>query len=285
VYVPSLNFENTHVVMTIQELQDMAQQDPTLSAMTTAILSPILRAIAVMKTTCADYSNWKVGDNYVSFDLRVDGAEILVTNACIHTIAETLLGTCPDYRCTIPKNNRTTAQDIQSIIDNIAEGGIDANVELGRFERLMMEGKPAVLRPEIGVPVLDLILDDNLILRAKTIYGQFVNTIGNNLNNNSESLNIKAEAVNGLHTFIRENLVKAENRDSFCFLNAELIPGESTKRLSNHKIWWKVDGAFQKIDWTKLLIPHLGAIHKKHRTMKSVLNELDANDLYPLNRM
>lgn len=94
VYVPNLNFENTRVVMTIQELQDMAQRDPTLSAIATSILCPILRAIAVMKTTCAEYSNWKVEDNYVSFDLRVDGAEIFVTNACIHTIAETLLGTC-----------------------------------------------------------------------------------------------------------------------------------------------------------------------------------------------
>ena len=104
--------------------------------------------------------------------------------------------------------------------------------------------------PKIVVPVLDPIVDDNLILRALTFFRQFVNTIGNNLNNNSNSLNIKAEAVHGLHTFIRENLVEAENRDSFCFLNAELIQGEGTKRLSNHKIWWKVNGAFDKIDWT-----------------------------------
>ena len=77
--------------------------------------------------------------------------------------------------------------------------------------------------------------------------------------------------------------MEAENRDSFCFLNAELIPGEGTKRLSNHKIWWKVNGAFNKIDWTKLLIPNLGAIHRKHRIMKSVLNDLNAHGVYPPN--
>ena len=178
VYVPRLIFENTHVVMTIQELQDMAQQDPTLSEMSKAILSPILRAIAVMKTTCAEYSNWKVGDNYVSFDLQADGAEILVTNACIHTIAETLLGTYPDYRRTIPKNNRTTAQDIQSIIDIISEGGVDANVELGRFERLMIEEKPAVLHAEEP----EIVFDDDIIARSIPVFEEYVNNVGHKSN-------------------------------------------------------------------------------------------------------
>lgn len=61
----------------------------------------------------------------MSFDLQVDGAEVIVKNACIHTIAETLLGSFPNYRSTIPADARTTAQDIQSALDELSERGIN----------------------------------------------------------------------------------------------------------------------------------------------------------------
>ena len=49
----------------------------------------------------------------------------------------------------MPADNRTTAQDIQSTIDNISESdNLAANIELGRFERLMVKGNPAVLKTE-----------------------------------------------------------------------------------------------------------------------------------------
>jgi hypothetical protein len=176
VYIPSMNIEDTHVIMTIRELEAKARQDATLDEMARSITgtaaptnrgdtlapsagpssSPMLRAIAVMKQTCGESSNWKISDNYVSFDLQVDGAEVVVKNACIHTIAETLLGSFPNYRSTIPADARTTAQDIQSTLDELSERGI--NVELGHFERLMVEGKPAVSHtegPKTVVPASD----------------------------------------------------------------------------------------------------------------------------------
>jgi hypothetical protein len=176
VYVPSLNIDDNHAIMTIRELEAKARQDATLDEMARSITgtaaptnrgdtlapsagpssSPMLRAIAVMKQTCGESSNWKISDNYVSFDLQVDGAEVVVKNACIHTIAETLLGSFPNYRSTIPADARTTAQDIQSTLDELSERGI--NVELGHFERLMVEGKPAVSHtegPKTVVPASD----------------------------------------------------------------------------------------------------------------------------------
>jgi len=152
VYVPSLNVDDNHAIMTIRELEAMARQDATLDEMARSILRPMLRAIAVMKRTCGESSNWKISDNYVSFDLQVDGAEVVVKNACIHTIAETLLGSFPNY----PADARTTAQDIQSTLDNLSERGI--NVELGCFERLIVEGNPAVSHtegPKTVVPASD----------------------------------------------------------------------------------------------------------------------------------
>ena len=292
VYVPSLNIDDNHAIMTIRELEAKAQQDATMDKMARSITgtaaptnrgdtlapsagpssSPMLRAIAVMKQTCGEPSNWKISDNYVSFDLQVDGAEVVVKNARIHTIAETLLGSFPNYRSTIPADARTTAQDIQSTLENFSKRGI--NVELGHFERSMMEGKPVV-------DVIPDPLDNEFIGLTTTKFGEFVHAIGNQLNHKENSWRMKAEAVDDLQTFVRENL--AVNRESFCFLNAEILAGEKLKRLTTHEIWWKEPDAEKfEIPWTQLLNGNLGALPKDRRTLKGLLNELDRQGLYPL---
>jgi hypothetical protein len=142
VYIPSLNLEDTHVTTTIHELRNMAREDATLAAMARSILRPmrIMRPIAVMKRTCGEFSHWKIGDNYVSFDVQVEGKEVLIANVRIHTIAETLLGTYPDYRKTMPTDNRSTAQVIQSILGRCSENDKKynaANIELASCENLL----------------------------------------------------------------------------------------------------------------------------------------------------
>jgi hypothetical protein len=141
VYVPSLRLDDTHVVMTIDELKSMAKQDATLAAMARSILRPmnLMRSIAVMKRTCGEYSPWKIGDNYVSFHVRARGSEVVVEDIRVHTITETLLGSCPDYRRTMPSDSRTTAQVIQSLIAKCSENGkyAAANIELANCEALL----------------------------------------------------------------------------------------------------------------------------------------------------
>jgi hypothetical protein len=80
-----------------------------------------------------------------------------VENAYLHAIAETLLGSYPDYRITKPADNQTTVQDIETIIAKIRQiSDIDVDTELYKCERLIMEGKHAVL--DAG-PVLDVMPD------------------------------------------------------------------------------------------------------------------------------
>jgi len=146
VYVPSLNVDSTHVIMTIHELNTMARQDAILAAMARSILRPkkIMRAIAVMKRTCGKYSHWKITDNYVSFNVSTEGSEVVVKNICIHTITETLLDMFPDYRRTMPADKQTTAQAIESILSKCADSGkyAAANHELAHLETLLNQIRP-----------------------------------------------------------------------------------------------------------------------------------------------
>jgi hypothetical protein len=268
VYVPSLTIENTHVTMTLRELKDILGRKETLQRMA----RPILKVAAVVQRTCGQFSSWNIDDNYVSFNVHVQGEELILENAYLHTIADTLLGSYPDHRRTMPALTRTTAQDIEDMIDKMTKScDFDVAAELGRYENLMIQGKPAAEDP----------LDDDFIEMTTTKFGQFVHGIGNHLNHVENSWRMKAEAVDDLQTFVRENL--AVNRESFCFLNAEILTGEEKKRLTTHEIWWKKpDEEKFKIPWTKLLKGTLGALPKDRRTLKGLLNELDRQGLYPL---
>ena len=65
----------------------------------------------------------------------MQGEEIVVENAYLHMIADTLLGSYSDHRTTMPADNVTTAQDIQSIIDKISESGnFNVDTELDSCE-------------------------------------------------------------------------------------------------------------------------------------------------------
>lgn len=140
VYVPRLVTRENHVVMTIDELKAVATQDVNLQRMAKAILRPmsLVRPIAVMKRSCGEFSSWKIGDNYVSFSVRTEGSAIVIDDIRIHTITETLLGRCPDYRKGSPSNVRTT-ELIRNIVGkcrtHTAYAG--ASVELAQCENLL----------------------------------------------------------------------------------------------------------------------------------------------------
>lgn len=116
-----------------------------------------------MQRTCGDFSSWKIDDNYVSFDVEMQGEEIVLENAYLHMIADTFLGSYPDHRNTISTGNRTTAQDIEATVDKMKQiCDFNVGAELYSWESLIMEGKHAVLHAEgpkieIVVPALDAI--------------------------------------------------------------------------------------------------------------------------------
>jgi hypothetical protein len=150
--------EHTHVTITLRELKTIVGQDEALRVMA----RPILRAAAVMERTCGEFSSWNIDDNYVSFDAQLQGGGIVVKNAYLHAIAETLLGSYPDHRTTMPADNRTTVQDMEAMIANIRQvSDIDVDTDLYKCETLMLEGKPALHaegpKIEFGVPVPDVI--------------------------------------------------------------------------------------------------------------------------------
>jgi hypothetical protein len=62
-------------------------------------------------------------------------------NAYLHTIADMLLGSYPDYRRTISTdNNRTTTQDIGATVDKMKQiCDFDVGAELYSWESLIME--------------------------------------------------------------------------------------------------------------------------------------------------
>ena len=157
VYVPSLCIEDTHVTITLRELKSIVGQDEALRVM----VRPILKAAAVMERTCGEFSSWNIDENYVSFDAQLQGGEIVVENAYLHAITETLLGSYPDHRTTMPADNRTTVQDMEAMIANSQVSDFDVGTELCKYKRLIIEGKHAVYaegpKIEIGVPVPDAI--------------------------------------------------------------------------------------------------------------------------------
>jgi len=133
VYNPSANLEEKNITITIRELEMMANDDETIHLLASSILRSLLKPIAVMQRTCGEFSCWKVRDNYVSFDIEAHGSEVVVQNAGFRVITDTILGTFPDIESL---EGTTTAQDIQSSISE------ENTVELHRFARLMIEGKP-----------------------------------------------------------------------------------------------------------------------------------------------
>jgi len=141
VYIPSLRLEYNHAIMTIQELEAMALEDMTIDEIAKNILRPILRSIAVMKETCGDYSNWRIDHNYISFDVFTQESTVIIRNARIHTITDTILDKYPDSRVTIPTNNMNTAPAIRSFLERERDRFEDAEKELARFKILMMEDK------------------------------------------------------------------------------------------------------------------------------------------------
>jgi len=178
-----------------------------------------------MQRTCGEFSCWKVRGDYVSFDIEAQGSEVVVKNAGFRVITDTFLGTFLDFRRIESIEGTTTAQDISASISE------EDTVELHRFARLMIEGKPTISVVQVVLDAIPDHLDDNLKSEALTKFSKFVKDIGNTLNNKENSWIIKAEAVDELQTF-----VLAVHQDSFSFLNAEFVQGEETKRLTNDEI-------------------------------------------------
>jgi len=157
VYVPSLNIK--HVTMTLRELKAIVGQDETLRMMA----RQILQAAAVMQHLQGEFSSWAMDDNYVSFEVEVQGEGTVLKSASIHVIADTLLDSYPDCRRMVPAVSCTTAQDIQATLDEMKQScDFDVDAELDRFKNLLIAGNHAVLHAEgpkieSGVPVPDLI--------------------------------------------------------------------------------------------------------------------------------
>lgn len=153
VYIPSLGHHTGHhVVMTIDRLKRLARQDTHLAQSTKLILNPmhVVRLLAVMKRTCEEYCNWKVGDNYVSFTVDTDDADIVLRNVRIHTITDTLLNQCPDYRFTNDATTTTTSTILQTIMEKCRTSSQYAgvNVELAHCESILSQLSSTALRLE-----------------------------------------------------------------------------------------------------------------------------------------
>jgi hypothetical protein len=144
VYIPCLTTTSSenHVVMTIDQLKHMTGQDPTLNKTAKSILRPmqLVRQIAIMKRVCGEFCSWRIGDNYVSFTVQVQDAVIRLENIRMHTISETLLGKCPDYRHSAQESPAQTMAIIQNLLElcrtKTQYGG--ANTELARCETLLI---------------------------------------------------------------------------------------------------------------------------------------------------
>lgn len=126
-------------------------------------------------------------------------------------------------------------------------------------------------------------LSDGILREAIAECNRFVDNSKNN------PWNIKARAVYDLETFIREKL--AVKKESFSFLNQEMVSNETNRRLTNHKIYWKEIGEDKliTISWTKLLkacgpgfTGYLGVIARDRRLLKDLLNNLYDKNLYLL---
>lgn len=140
VYIPSRNTNEHHVLMTIDDLKKIASQDLNLAKTAKSILRPkyLVRPVAIMKRTCGEFCNWKIGDNYVSFDVETCETSIVLKNIRMHTIAETLLGKCPDYRYS-KMSDVKTMNALQNIIQTCRSKAqyVGANTELAHCETLL----------------------------------------------------------------------------------------------------------------------------------------------------
>ena len=128
-------------------------------------------------------------------------------------------------------------------------------------------------------------LNEQIIGVAESKFNAFIFDIGNSSNGKEDRWDIKGIAVHNLETFMREELALDK---SFSFLSNKLFGGETTMRLSTHKIWWEKHDAedFEQMPWTKLLKSgtgyeyNLGVISKDRRMLKWLLNELVTKGLY-----
>jgi hypothetical protein len=147
----------------------------------------------------------------------------------------------------------------------MSEGAVDVNVELGRFERLMVEGKPVVLHAEEP----EIVVDDDLIAGAIQVFEEYVDNVG--YKGNGKGWHHKADEFRKLEKYIREHL--AVKKSTFCFLEGG--------KLSDHQVKWKIGGEVKDIKWVKLLIAYgdgrgdsLGVIRKKRQTFKETLYKI-----------
>ena len=144
VYIPSMNTEHNHFVMTIHELQILALNDKVFCNIAEVILRPILNLIAVMEETCGESSNYSIDDNYVSFSVQINESDVIVQNPRIHMVTETLLQDVPEYHTAIPPQ-LTTTQVIKAYLDKLClerELEYDNAVsELRKLRMLMIERK------------------------------------------------------------------------------------------------------------------------------------------------
>ncbi len=140
VYIPSLGTKNNQVLMTIDELKTLSHKDPSLDKAAKAILRPLkfIRTISIMKRTCHENCNWKIGDNYVSFCVDTDNCDLVLSNIRIHTIAETLLDLYPDHRFT--KTPGTLTKDIlEKVVDKCMASSqyAGASVEMAKCDETL----------------------------------------------------------------------------------------------------------------------------------------------------
>lgn len=137
VYVPCIDVHHktNTVVMTIEELKHMGTQDPYLGKIAKAILRPkrLVRLLAVMKRTCDEHCSWKIGDNYVAFNVTAKNASIVMGNIRLICSTETLLG---KYPCS---GDLSTLESIRRIVGKCRTDSLyaGANVELARCENIL----------------------------------------------------------------------------------------------------------------------------------------------------
>lgn len=140
VYIPSLSVKSNHVLMTIDELKAMSTKDPSLDKAAKMILKPIkfIRTISMMKRTCNENCNWKIGDNYVSFSVDTDDCDIILSNIRIHTIAETLLGLYPDSRFT-KQPGTLTKHILENVVDKCTASSqyVGVSVEMAKCDETL----------------------------------------------------------------------------------------------------------------------------------------------------
>ena len=204
----------------------------------------------------------------------------MVQNGLPKLLIEPLLKRCRAVKMSVEHRRKVVESISNSIVYTYKDFKMDYLVD-SRFE--------FNLTPLVGVAP-PRHLNDAFVRKTIIMFACFVHAIGRTLNGNKHRWTIKADEVNRLETFLREKL--AVNSESFCLLEEEILPGEDARRLTNHEIWWKKNGAeSEKMPWTKLLKScdtgydgNLELISKDRKIIKLLLNKLRGKNLYPLRR-